>query len=154
MHRIGPINGRLHLIDSEISYFPNFISRDEAWVVFDELLSQTRWQQDTIKVFGKEYFQPRLTSLYGNNGKPYSYSNLTLQPHSFTPLLLDLKKLVDIKCNTHFTTCLLNLYRNGKDSNGWHADNEKELGPQPLIASLSFGQERFFHLKHRSQNNY
>ncbi|AYN67062.1 alpha-ketoglutarate-dependent dioxygenase AlkB [Euzebyella marina] len=149
MHRIGPINGRLHLIDSEISYFPNFISHNEAWVVFEELLSQTRWQQDTIKVFGKEYLQPRLTSLYGNNGKPYSYSNLTMQPHSFTPLLIDLKKLVDIKCNTHFTTCLLNLYRNGKDSNGWHADNEKELGSRPIIASLSFGQERFFHLKHR-----
>ena len=67
------------------------------------------------------------------------------------PLLLDIEDRVRKVCDTEFTSVLLNLYRDGKDSNGWHADNEKELGKNPIIASLSFGAERFFHLKHRNQ---
>jgi alkylated DNA repair dioxygenase AlkB len=72
-----------------------------------------------------------------------------MQPHEFTTELLKIKTKIETKTEVKFTTCLLNLYRNGKDSNGWHADNEKELGQNPVIASISLGQERYFHLKHR-----
>lgn len=140
----------LDLPDADITYYPNFISIAEANQIFERLLQETPWQQDDIKVFGKIYAQPRLTALYGTNQKTYSYSNIEMIPHALTPTLINLKKRVDETCQADFTTMLLNYYRDGKDSNGWHADNEKELGTNPIIASLSFGQERFFHLKHRT----
>jgi len=140
----------LHLPEADVTYYPNFINGKEATHIFESLLDETPWQQDDIKVFGKVYAQPRLTALYGTNQKTYSYSNIEMTPHVLTPTLTDLKQKVDQTCETNFTTMLLNYYRDGKDSNGWHADNEKELGTNPIIASLSFGQARFFHLKHRT----
>ncbi|WP_289040953.1 alpha-ketoglutarate-dependent dioxygenase AlkB [uncultured Zobellia sp.] len=143
----------LNLPDSDITYYPNFIERATADSYFQSLKEETPWQQDNITVFGKTYAQPRLTALYGNNGKPYSYSKLVMAPHMFTPQLLEIKNKVETCTGVVFTTCLLNLYRNGQDSNGWHADNEKELGKNPIIASVTLGQERFFHLKHRKDKN-
>lgn len=140
----------LKLPNSTISYIPNFLSTTIADRYFNILKNTTPWQQDDIKVFGKVYAQPRLTALYGNNDKPYSYSNITMQPQSFTKELLEIKQQIETKTEAVFTTCLLNLYRDGKDSNGWHADNEKELGKNPVIASITLGQERMFHLKHRN----
>jgi len=141
---------QLHLPDADIVYYPNFIHSAEATTIFQTLKKETPWQQDDIKVFGKVYAQPRLTALYGTNQKSYCYSNIEMIPQKLTPTLTNLKNRVDKICVTRFTTMLLNYYRDGKDSNGWHADNEKELGTNPMIASLSFGQERFFHLKHRT----
>ncbi|MEM9363116.1 MAG: alpha-ketoglutarate-dependent dioxygenase AlkB [Bacteroidota bacterium] len=140
----------LGLVDSDIWYYPNFLDAKQADFYFDSLKANTPWQQDDIKVFGKVYVQPRLTALYGNNGKSYSYSNITMEALPFTKELQQLKDLVDHEANTQFTTCLLNMYRDGKDSNGWHADDEKELGKNPIIASVSLGAGRFFHLRHKS----
>ncbi|HCO85227.1 MAG TPA: alpha-ketoglutarate-dependent dioxygenase AlkB, partial [Arenibacter sp.] len=109
----------------------------------------TPWQQDNITVFGKTYPQPRLTALFGDNSRPYSYSNITMHPHTFTAELLELRNKLQMEIDVRFTSCLLNLYRNGRDSNGWHADDEKTLGKNPIIASISLGQERYFHLKHK-----
>lgn len=139
----------LNLPDSDIRYYPHFLDLEEADHYFKTFKKNVPWQQDTIKVFGKTHLQPRLTALYGNNGKPYSYSNITMQPHEFSPELAAVKSKIETYLPVAFTTCLLNLYRDGKDSNGWHADNEKELGPNPSIASVTLGQERFFDLKHR-----
>jgi len=141
----------LNLPDSDILYYPSFLNMEKANLYFKRLRKEVPWQQDEIKVFGKVYAQPRLTALFSNNGKPYTYSNITMQPHPFTEELLDIKNKIETKTNVKFTTCLLNLYRDGKDSNGWHADNEKELGQNPVIASVTLGQERFFHLKHRTK---
>jgi alkylated DNA repair dioxygenase AlkB len=143
----------LDLPDSNIQYYPNFFLPEEANEYFTALKAKVQWQQDNITVFGKTYAQPRLTALYGNNGKPYSYSNITMHPHQFDAELLKIKKRVDAEVGEEFTTCLLNLYRDGKDSNGWHADDEKELGKNPSIASVSFGQERYFHLRHKNDKN-
>lgn len=142
---------KLNLPDSEISYFPSFLNAAEANSYFEIFKNTIRWQQDDIKVFGKVHAQPRLTALFGNNEKPYSYSNISMQPHEFSKELLAVKQKIETKTDVVFTTCLLNLYRDGKDSNGWHADNEKELGTNPVIASLTLGEERFFYLKHRTQ---
>ncbi|WP_419212239.1 alpha-ketoglutarate-dependent dioxygenase AlkB family protein [Maribacter sp. X9] len=144
---------RLALQDSEIIYYPNFIAVPEANAYFKALLERTPWQQDYITLFGKTHPQPRLTALYADNGKPYSYSYITMQPIVFTKELLEIKNLVEEIAKVEFTTCLLNRYRNGKDSNGWHADNERELGDNPVIASVSLGAERYFHLKHNSIPN-
>jgi alkylated DNA repair dioxygenase AlkB len=131
-----------------VEYYPNFFDDSRASELFDKLKKDIPWQQDNIMVFGKTHPQPRLTALFGNEGKPYSYSNIVMQPHTWNPLLLFIKGEIEEICPENFTTVLLNLYRDGKDSNGWHADNEKELGRNPVIASVSFGAERFFHLQH------
>ncbi|MFV8373916.1 alpha-ketoglutarate-dependent dioxygenase AlkB family protein [Flavobacterium sp. LB1P71] len=144
---------QLHLPDAEIIYYPAFFDKEEADSIYDELLHEIPWQQDEIRVFGKIHPQPRLTALYGNEGKPYSYSNIKMQPHPWNSLLQKIKTRIESVCDTDFTTVLLNQYRDGKDSNGWHADNEKELGINPVIASLSFGAERTFQLKHNSDKD-
>jgi len=119
--------------------------------LFEVLYNQPTWQQDTIKVFGKTYPQPRLTALYGNNGLPYSYSNITMYPHPLTPEVEMLMQQIKSVCSAEFTSVLMNLYRDGSDSNGWHSDDEKALGNQPTIASLSLGGSRMFHLRHKHQ---
>ena len=140
----------LQLPNAELIYHPEYFGTEEADLYFNELLQQTKWRQDNIKVFGKTYQQPRLTALYGDSGKPYSYSNITMYPEIFTPLLEKIKSKIEQESGHIFNTVLLNLYRDGKDSNGWHADNEKELGKNPVIASVSFGETRPFHFKHRT----
>jgi alkylated DNA repair dioxygenase AlkB len=142
----------LNLPDAEIIYFPVFLKKEEADAVFNELIQNTPWQQDEIMVYGKKYLQPRLTALYGNEGKPYSYSTIVMQPHPWTSLLQKIKSHIEKVSETNFTTVLFNYYRNGSDGNGWHADNEKELGTNPVIASLSLGAERTFQLKHNSDS--
>lgn len=141
------------LPDAEITYHPAFFDLELADELFGKLKTDIPWQQDAITLFGKTHPQPRLTALFGNEGKPYSYSNITMQPHHWNPLLTSIKEAVEKASGVTFTTVLLNYYRDGKDSNGWHSDNEKELGTNPVIASVSFGAERFFHLRHNSDPN-
>ncbi len=140
----------LSLPDAEIIYYPQFFDKEQADQIYAELLQEIAWQQDNITVFGKTHPQPRLTALYGNEGKPYSYSNIIMQPNPWNTLLQKIKYLIEFRTECQFTTVLLNQYRDGKDSNGWHSDNEKELGTNPIIASLSFGAERVFQLKHNT----
>ena len=138
----------LDLPDADIIYYPQFFDKQAADIIFASLAQEIPWQQDEIRVYGKIHPQPRLTALFGNEGKSYSYSNITMQPHPWSLLLQKLKTAIEKVTDTNFTTVLLNQYRDGKDSNGWHSDNENELGINPVIASLSFGAERMFQLKH------
>lgn len=140
----------LDLPDAEICYYPSFFPKAASDTYYQTLLENTPWQQDDIKVYGKIHAQPRLTALFGDGTKTLSYSNITMQPHLWTDDLLAIKNRINSICETAFNTVLLNCYRNGSDSNGWHADNEKYLGENPVIASVTFGQERYFHLKHNS----
>ncbi|MCR9183108.1 MAG: alpha-ketoglutarate-dependent dioxygenase AlkB [Flavobacteriaceae bacterium] len=141
----------LNLPDANVIYFPQFYDFKRASMMFESLLNETDWQQDDIKVFGKTYKQPRLTALFAENEKSYSYSNITMIPKTFTPLLKQIKNDIEAISNQTFTTVLLNFYRDGNDSNGWHSDDEKELGENPAIASLSLGAARWFHLKHKTE---
>lgn len=140
----------LNLPDAEFIYYPNFFDVEKANILFEKLLNETKWQHEEIIIFGKKILQPRLTALYGNEGKSYGYSNIVMHPHPLNSTLTFIKDEIENKINEHFTTVLLNLYRNEKDSNGWHADNEKELGRDPIIASLSLGEERIFQIKHNT----
>jgi alkylated DNA repair dioxygenase AlkB len=146
-----PIN--INLLDAELIYYPHFFDKKEADIIFEQLIEDIPWQQDNIRVFGKNYPQPRLTALFGNEGKSYSYSNIKMQPNAWSPLLEKIKTQIEQVTKVNFNVVLLNYYRSGKDSNGWHADNEKELGTNPVIASLSFGTERTFQLKHNLDKN-
>lgn len=137
------------LTNAALRYYTAFFSPEEAAHYFQVFNNTIAWQQDPITVFGKTYMQPRLTALYSIDSQDYSYSGITMHPHPMTPELTDILTRIKAVCKTDFTSVLLNCYRDGQDSNGWHADNEKELGTNPVIASVSFGAERFFHLKHR-----
>ena len=148
---LDPIH--LNLPDATFIYYPNFLNQEKADLYFEKLLQETPWQQDDITIFGKKIAQPRLTALYGNLGKPYSYSGITMHPIPWSPLVWLLKEEVETIAQHSFTSVLLNLYRNEKDSNGWHADNEKELGQDPIIASLSLGETRKFQIKHTTNKN-
>jgi len=143
----------LPMKDAEVIYYPDFFSTEEANLLYQHLLDKVKWQQDDIKIFGKSIPQPRLTALYANKQKTLSYSGITMKPHEFDHPLLDIKSKVEYETQYTFTSCLCNLYRDGRDSNGWHADNEKELGQNPVIASLSFGAERIFHFKHKDDSS-
>jgi len=140
---------KLALPDAEITYFPTFFSSEEASEYFQILLNEIEWQQDDIKVFGKIYKQPRLTALYGINEAPYRYSGITMFPKPFNSVLKEIKTIIEKSTEVKFTSVLLNYYRDGSDSNGWHSDDEKELGENPVIASLSLGADRTFRLRHK-----
>lgn len=144
----SPIN--LNLKDAEVTYYPDFFNLNEADHYFKSLLDEIKWKQDTINVYGKTHLQPRLTAFYANNENTYQYSNIIMQPNPFDGILLEIKNKIETELKITFTSCLANLYRDGNDSNGWHADNEKELGINPIIGSLSLGAERVFHLKHKT----
>ena len=133
--------------DGEVYYIPNFLESSYASSLFDTLRREILWKEDSVKVFNKVYLQPRLTALYGS--KSYTYSGLTLKPHQWIPALAELKTKVEDYTLKEFNVVLCNLYRHGKDSNGWHRDNEKELGYEPFIASLSLGEVRRFRMRHR-----
>ncbi|WP_430466561.1 alpha-ketoglutarate-dependent dioxygenase AlkB family protein [Winogradskyella ouciana] len=138
------------LPNAELIYIPNFFNTQESDNYFKSIKAETDWQHDNITVFGKTYKQPRLTALFGDTDQPYSYSNITMHPQPFTSTLQSIKDKVEDFSEEKFNTLLINLYRDGNDSNGWHADNEKELGINPVIASVSFGEARPFHFKHRT----
>jgi len=118
---------------------------------FNILEQEVPWKQDSVKMYGKLIAQPRLTAWYGDSGKVYTYSGLYLEPLEWHPVVLSIKDRIESITGESFNSCLLNLYRNGSDSMGWHQDNEKELGKNPTIASFSLGGQRQFHLKHISE---
>lgn len=141
---------KTQLKDGWIELFPNFLNDVESEVLFNYLLKNTPWEQGNIRLFGKPFKTPRLEAFYAEDGLHYSYSGQKLKSHPFTNELKLLKSQVEIATNHHFNSVLINLYRDGSDSNGWHADNEKELGNKPLIASLSLGTTRRFDLRHNN----
>jgi alkylated DNA repair dioxygenase AlkB len=115
--------------------------------ILARLLEETPWRVDTVVVYGKRYQQPRLTAWYGEAS--YTYSGLTLHPLPLTPLLEQLRAAVEHVTGRRYNSVLLNYYRDGADSMGMHSDDELALGPQPVIASLSYGATRTFILRHR-----
>jgi len=140
----------INLPDAEIIYVEDFYNQQMANKLMHKLLQEINWQQDYIKMFGKTHAVPRLQAFYGDEGLDYSYSNIKLNTNKWTPTLKDIKQKVENFCNYAFTSVLTNLYRQGNDSNGWHADDEPELGINPVIASVSLGAARSFHLKNKN----
>lgn len=127
--------------------FQSFFPEQESKKYFHHLANEIKWRQEPIKIFGREIMQPRLTAFYGDVEKVYSYSGLTMKPHEWTNELLEIKAKIETVAQVKFTSALLNFYRNEKDSMGWHRDNEKELGDNPVIGSVSFGATRIFQLR-------
>jgi len=136
--------------NGEYLYIPNFFNKNESDFYLKTLLEIIDWKQEKMNMYGKNVKFPRLTSWYGDNDKPYSFSGITLNPNNWIKELIDIKNKIEPKCNTEFNSVLLNLYRNGNDSISWHTDAEEELGKNPVIASVNFGATRKFQLRHKN----
>lgn len=150
--RLGTVKRKsstLDLPDAEVTYHPALFSHVESEHYLRTLTKHIEWHQNRIKFYGKESLVPRLEAWYGDEGKSYKYSRITMHPRPWTPELLTIKERIESTCDTTFNSVLLNRYRDGSDRVAWHSDDEKELGPNPVIASVSFGAERKFKLRHK-----
>jgi len=134
--------------NGEYVYVSNFFSKEKSDYYLNTLLNEIDWKQEAMNMYGKSINFPRLTAWYGDNDKPYTFSGITLNPQKWNDVLLEIKKCIEPKTQANFNSVLLNLYRNGKDSISWHTDAEKELGINPVIASVNFGATRKFQLRH------
>lgn len=140
---------RLPISDADVAYLDHLHLGRPPEPILAELIAQIAWQHQDVVIQGNTYKQPRLTAWYGDPGASYAYSGLSLDPLPWSPLLADIKAQVEEVIGCRFNSALLNLYRNNRDSIGFHSDNEPELGRDPTIASLSLGHERTIILKQR-----
>jgi len=140
-------------IDGEAYFFPGFFPATDSNQLWNALQECIEWKQEPVVIMGKKIMQPRLTAWYGEDGKSYRYTGVSMYPHPWTTELLYIKEQIEQLSDHVFNSALLNFYRNGMDSVGWHRDNEKSLGINPVIASVSFGTPRTFHLRHYHQKD-
>jgi alkylated DNA repair dioxygenase AlkB len=132
-----------------VNYFGRIMPVQEANRYYDALLHTIEWKNDEAVIFGKHFITKRKVAWYGDASYAYTYSNTTKQALPWTPELLELKALTEAKTGKTYNSCLLNLYHSGDEGMAWHSDDEKALGRNPVIASLSFGAERKFGFKHK-----
>jgi len=144
---------QLDMPDADLKYYPNFIPPEQTNAIMNSLLESIDWRQEQISVYGKTFDVPRLQAWYGDEEAGYHYSNLTMRPLPWSPLLLELKLKCEKASGCFFNSVLANYYRHGQDGMGRHADNEPELGCQPVIASLSFGEVRSLDFYHNQSKN-
>lgn len=138
----------------QLQYHQNLFDTQEQSLLMNALQEEIPWKQEHIKLFGKTHPTPRLTAWHGDAHCVYKYSGVVNQPFPWTPSLLSIKTRIESLSNgATFNCVLLNFYRDGCDKMGWHADDEKELGPNPSIASVSFGATRRFDFKHKTEAN-
>lgn len=137
----------LDLGASRLGILNGFVS--DHWQLYQQLCDEIDWQQPSVRLYGKSHPVPRLTAFYGDDGVEYRYSGLTHRADGWPSTLQTLNKRIDSLLKTGFNTVLLNRYRDGSDTMGFHADDEASLGANPVIASLSVGAERRFVIKPR-----
>lgn len=137
------------LDDGELTYLPGFLNGHEATELLIQLSADIAWRQEQITLYGKTVNTPRLQAFQGAPGLCYRYSRLSLTSTPWHPAIAALLPTLTQYSAAPFNCVLLNLYRHGNDAMGWHSDNEPELGPNPVIASLSLGQSRRFLLRHK-----
>ena len=142
-----PTRETFALGDSEIQYVANAFTAREADRLFQSLLDAIPWRTATLTIAGQKHPLPRLQCWMADQGRSYSYSGLKLSPHPWNPDVLRIKARLEQLCEHSFNSVLLNYYRGGSDSVSWHADDETELGPNPIVASVSLGAERTLEFK-------
>jgi alkylated DNA repair dioxygenase AlkB len=143
----------LELPDAELLLYPTIELGGSPEALLDRLIRDTPWRAEEITVFGKTYLQPRLVAWYGDPGARYTYSGIPHEPRPWSALLTRLKARVEQVTGSRFNSVLLNYYRDQRDSMGLHSDDEPELGAEPVIASLSLGEERRLVFRHRSRRD-
>lgn len=140
-----------HIIttDGNVYLFPTWLATNAATDYFNYFLHNLNWQKETIQMYGKQIICPRLTCWYGDKDIAYRYSGTQHIASGWDKQLLELKEKITQDTHYQFNSVLANLYRHGQDRMGWHSDNEKELGENPTLASVSLGAERKFLFKHK-----
>lgn len=135
--------------DGTVNYYGFVLTKEKADYYFQELYNSIEWKNDSAQINGQLIFTDRKVAWYGDNEFSYTYSGTTKKALSWTKELLELKVLIEEKTGTRFNSCLLNLYHTGEEGMAWHSDDEKSLGKNTTIASLSLGAERNFAFKHK-----
>lgn len=141
---------RIELPDADVIVCERFFDKAKSDEYFKALSGNAAWKQEKIKRYGRLIDLPRLTAWYGDEDKSYKYSGITVNPEPWTPTLLEIKQAIETVSETQFNSVLLNKYRNERDSVAWHSDDERELGKNPVIGSVSFGATRTFKFKHKT----
>jgi alkylated DNA repair dioxygenase AlkB len=142
---------RVALQDAEVHYWPRFLPSELCAPLLSRLIEETPWRSDPITVWGRTVLQPRGMAWYGDPHSRYTYSGLRLEPLPWTETLTALRQQIESAVGAPFNSALLNYYRDQRDSMGLHSDDEPELGPRPVIASLTLGEPRPFVLAHRTR---
>ncbi len=141
-------SGLTKIDNGEYLFYPDFFTKTESDLYLQTMKEKIDWKQESMNMYGKQVNFPRLTAWYGDNDKPYSFSGITLEPKTWNKELIAIKEKIEPLSKVVFNSVLLNLYRSGNDSISWHTDAEKELGLNPVIASVNFGATRKFQLRH------
>lgn len=136
-----------------LEYYAGFFNATESKAFLDRFINTIPWIQEDIQMYGKLVKTPRLTAWYGDRDKEYIYSGTRHYPIPWTVELLAIKERIEPIAGIKFNSVLLNYYRDGNDSVAWHSDDEYELGVNPIIASVSFGQVRRFDIKHKQDRD-
>ena len=147
--QVFAFGGELLPCDGSAILYPDFLNSDLADEYFDDLSRSLPWEQNELVMFGKKIPEPRFSCWHSNDGIPYTYSGKPRTAHPFNETLLGIKNHCEELASHTFNGVLANLYRDGADHMGWHADDEAVNGPEPIIASVSLGTERRFDFKHR-----
>jgi alkylated DNA repair dioxygenase AlkB len=140
----------IEIPDADLTFSQTW-RESESTLWMEQLKNEIQWQQHKIRLFGKWVDCPRLSAWYGDLGTEYTYSNLKLVPKPWSPTLLEIRNNLTKSVGNSFNSVLINLYRDGNDSMGWHSDDEPELGSNPVIASISFGSTRMMKFRHRTK---
>lgn len=136
--------------DGDFRIAPAFWTPSEADALADRLREEIVWQRHAVRLFGRDVPAPRLSAWHGDSDTSYRYSGHRHAPAPWTPTLAHIRHAIECATGQSVNAVLANRYRDGSDGMGWHSDSEAELGPQPLIASASFGAPRRFLLRHRA----
>jgi alkylated DNA repair dioxygenase AlkB len=134
--------------DGEVYSYGQIISEEKSQLYFEQLKQSINWQNDVVKMYGKTIECKRQTAWMGEDYFEYTYSGIVKRAELFTPLIIEIKNHIETVCQEKFNSCLLNYYKDGDEGMSWHSDNEKTMGAEPVIASLSFGAARKFSFKH------
>jgi len=142
---------RPELPGAALDYLPDWLTSREADALLQALPNAIPWQQHRVRLFGREYPAPRLSCWIGDPGAHYTYSRTRYAPQPWPTVLVPIRDALAQRCGVACNSVLANAYRDGRDAMGWHADDEPELGPEPVIASLSLGGVRRFVLRGRGE---
>ena len=151
-NQLGLFSNQTHVLelpDADVVYTANFYDPDQAQRLFDRLLTSVEWRQERITVYGKTHLTPRLSCWMADGALDYRYAHMTMTSVPWSEALLSVKSELENYTGDRFNSVLINYYRDGQDSNGWHSDDEPELGENPIIASISLGAPRDFQLRHK-----
>ncbi len=140
---------KIDMPDAEVYLYPELFTQQQVDELFIDLKNEISWQQEQITLYGQVHKVPRLTAWHGEPNKSYAYSGIRVNASPWTPTLLTIKEKIEKVSAMKFNSVLLNLYRNGTDSVAWHADDERELGKNPVIGSVTLGEARPFQMKHK-----